>query len=69
MVFPLMVHHRIECCKKIKNAFPKFKAVFMPNDQLPEVGQLIKQPELAKTLEIIASNGHDGFYSSFFTQK
>ena len=59
----------LNIAKKSRTLSPKFKAVFMPNDQLPEVGQLIKQPELAKTLEIIASNGHDGFYSSFFTQK
>ena len=59
----------LNVAKKSRMLSPKFKAVFMPNDQLPEVGQLIKQPELAKTLEIIASNGHDGFYSSFFTQK
>ena len=59
----------LNVAKKSRTLSPKFKAVFMPNDQLPEVGQLIKQPELAKTLEIIASNGHDGFYKSFFTQK
>ena len=59
----------LNVAKKSRTLSPKFKAVFMPNDQLPEVGQLIKQPELAKTLEIIASTGHDGFYSSFFTQK
>jgi len=59
----------LNVAKKSRTLSPKFKAVFMPNDQLPEVGQLITQPELAKTLEIIASNGHDGFYSSFFTQK
>ena len=59
----------LNVAKKSRTLSPKFKAVFMPNDQLPEVGQLIKQPELAKTLDIIASNGHDGFYSSFFTQK
>ena len=59
----------LNVAKKSRTLSPKFKAVFMPNDQLPEVGQLIKQPELAKTLEIIASNGHDSFYSSFFTQK
>ena len=59
----------LNVAKKSRTLSPKFKAIFMPNDQLPEVGQLIKQPELAKTLEIIASNGHDGFYSSFFTQK
>ena len=59
----------LNVAKKSRTLSPKFKAVYMPNDQLPEVGQLIKQPELAKTLEIIASNGHDGFYKSFFTQK
>ena len=59
----------LNVAKKSRTLSPKFKAVFMPNDQLPEVGQLIKQLELAKTLEIIASNGHDGFYKSFFTQK
>jgi gamma-glutamyltranspeptidase/glutathione hydrolase len=59
----------LNVAKKSRTLSPKFTAVFMPNDQLPEVGQLIKQPELAKTLEIIASNGHDGFYKSFFTQK
>ena len=58
----------LNVAEKSRTLSPKFKAVFMPNGQSPEVGQLIKQPELAKTLEILASNGHDGFYSSFFTQ-
>ena len=30
---------------------------------VPEIGALIKQPELAKTLEIIANQGAKGFYS------
>ncbi len=47
---------------------PKFKSVFMPNGKLPDVGKIIKQPELANTLEIIASKGKEGFYSSFFTE-
>ena len=47
---------------------PKFKAVFMPNGKLPNVGEIIKQPELGKTLEIIASSGQEGFYNSFFTE-
>ena len=58
----------LNVAEKSRTLSPKFKAVFMPNGKPPEVGQLIKQPELAKTLEILASSGHDGFYDSFFTQ-
>ena len=47
---------------------PKFQEIFLPNKQLPEAGYLITQPELANTLRIIASEGHDGFYNSDFTK-
>ena len=46
----------------------KFLEVFASNNKLPEVGQLIKQPELANTLRLIASKGHKGFYDSEFTK-
>ncbi|SVA88474.1 uncharacterized protein METZ01_LOCUS141328 [marine metagenome] len=46
----------------------KFIEVFTSNNELPEVGQLIKQPELANTLRLIASQGHKGFYDSEFTK-
>jgi gamma-glutamyltranspeptidase/glutathione hydrolase len=36
--------------------------LFLRNNQAPEVGTLITQPELAATLRAIASNGRDGFY-------
>ena len=51
------------------NLSPKFKEIFLPNSGLPEIGELIKQPELANTLKIIANKGHDGFYKSDFTEK
>ena len=53
---------------KSKSLSPKFKEIFMPNDKAPIIGQIIRQPELAKTLEILASSGHAGFYDSFFTK-
>jgi len=46
----------------------KFIEVFASKNELPEVGQLIKQPELANTLRLIASQGHNGFYGSEFTK-
>ncbi|HWQ94312.1 MAG TPA: gamma-glutamyltransferase [Gammaproteobacteria bacterium] len=38
-------------------------AVFLHNNEAPEIGYLIKQPDLAKTLESIAEHGVNGFYS------
>jgi gamma-glutamyltranspeptidase/glutathione hydrolase len=37
--------------------------IFMPGGQVPRVGQLHRQPELAATLERIARNGRDEFYT------
>ena len=48
---------------------PKLQEVFLPNKQLPKTGYLIRQPELANTLKIIAAEGHDGFYNSDFTKR
>ena len=36
--------------------------VFLVNGQVPAVGTIIKQPELAKTLTTLAERGADGFY-------
>ncbi len=38
------------------------KSVFMPEGLIPEVGTLIRQPDLADTLERIAAQGHHDFY-------
>jgi|TARA_B100000959_G_C14988765_1_gene626777 gamma-glutamyltranspeptidase/glutathione hydrolase len=53
---------------KSRTLSPKFKEIFMPNGKPLVVGQIIRQPELAKTLGVLASSGHMGFYDSFFTQ-
>jgi len=44
-------------------ADPTAKRIFMPGGQVPPVGALHKQPELAATLERIAREGRDGFYT------
>jgi len=59
----------LNAASRSSNLSPKFKEIFLPNNGLPEIGELIKQPELANTLKIIANKGHDGFYKSDFTEK
>jgi gamma-glutamyltranspeptidase/glutathione hydrolase len=35
---------------------------FLHQGRLPEPGALLRQPDLARTLELMAEQGHDGFY-------
>lgn len=50
-------------------ASPAAAAVFLHNNEIPELGYLIKQPDLAKTLESIAEHGVNGFYSGTVAQR
>lgn len=43
--------------------------IFLVNDQLPAVGTLLRQPELALTLEQFAQRGKAGFYSGPIAEK
>jgi gamma-glutamyltranspeptidase/glutathione hydrolase len=43
--------------------------VFLPAGQLPNEGDLIRQPDLAKTLTALAEHGHDGFYKGVVAEK
>ena len=42
--------------------WPETAAIFMPGGEVPEIGQIIRQPELAATLRALAEQGRDGFY-------
>jgi len=44
-------------------------AVFLQNNEVPEVGYVIKQADLANTLELIANKGNDGFYKGELAKK
>jgi len=43
--------------------WPYTAEIFMPGDELPEIGDMIVQEDLAATLERLARDGHDGFYA------
>jgi gamma-glutamyltranspeptidase/glutathione hydrolase len=55
-----------------KNAFlktPDATRVFLVNGEVPPLGAIIRQPELADTLELLARQGADGFYKGAFAKK
>ena len=55
--------------KAVLNQFPETANIYLQDGNEPEVGHLIKQPELANTLEMLAAKGKDGFYQGDFTKK
>jgi gamma-glutamyltranspeptidase / glutathione hydrolase len=55
-----------------KNAFlktPDATRVYLVNGELPELGYVMKQPELAASLENLANKGADGYYKGAFAQR
>ena len=50
--------------------FPEFAKIFLKDGNKPyEVGEILKQPDLAKTLKLIADKGADEFYKGSIAKK
>ncbi len=49
--------------------WPAATAAFLPDGKMPEMGQIIKLPELAVVLEKIAAEGRDAFYKGEIAQR
>ena len=48
--------------REVMERFPGTRQVFLAGGQPPKQGQVFRQPDLARTLELLASDGFDGFY-------
>jgi len=48
--------------REVMERYPGTRAVFLAGGQPPRQGQVLKQPDLARTLEALARDGFDGFY-------
>lgn len=49
--------------------YPDSANIFLADNQIPEKGYLLRQPDLAKTLKLLAKNGFDGFYKGDVAQQ
>jgi gamma-glutamyltranspeptidase/glutathione hydrolase len=50
-------------------ASPAATSVFLENKEIPKLGKIIKQPDLAKTLKALAKQGNAGFYQGDVAKK
>lgn len=48
--------------REILEQFPGTRALFLADGDPPKVGETLRQPDLARTLRLIAEKGFDGFY-------
>lgn len=48
--------------REVMERFPGTRAVFLADGDPPKEGEILRQPDLARTLQLLAERGHDGFY-------
>ncbi len=48
--------------RAVMERYPGTRAVFLADGDPPKVGEIFRQPDLARTLQAIADKGFDGFY-------
>ncbi|MCI0589739.1 MAG: gamma-glutamyltransferase [Planctomycetes bacterium] len=69
--FPVDPHLADDLAGHRKNLerFPAAAAVFLPGGKVPRAGEILRQPDLARTLRAIAEKGRDGFYRGEVAKK
>ena len=63
------LHGMLGYKEKTLRRWPGATSAFLPDGKVPEMGQLIKLPDLADILEKVASEGRDGFYKGEVAQR
>ncbi|MBX3070955.1 MAG: gamma-glutamyltransferase family protein [Thermomicrobiales bacterium] len=61
-VNPTLVRH-LESCREKLSLYPASKAMFFPDDRIPQAGELLKAPDLGKTIHTLAMEGDAVFYN------
>ncbi len=63
------LHGMLGYKEKVLRRWPAASSTFLPDGKVPEMGQIIKLPDLADILEKVASEGRDGFYKGEVAQR
>lgn len=48
--------------REVMERYPGTRGVFLADGNPPAEGEILRQPDLARTMELLAGKGHDGFY-------
>lgn len=69
--FPVYEHYRTLMKYRLAavRRYQHSRQIFLDQGKIPSTGYLIKQPDLATTLEAMAKRGFDGFYTGDVAQK
>jgi gamma-glutamyltranspeptidase / glutathione hydrolase len=59
---PEMIHAYWKGTVETISADPESRRVYLPNGKVPEIGQIFRNPDLAKALRLVASDGAAAFY-------
>jgi gamma-glutamyltranspeptidase/glutathione hydrolase len=55
--------------RAVMERYPGTRAVFLADGDPPQLGEILKQPDLSRTLQRIADKGTDGFYRGDVAEK
>jgi gamma-glutamyltranspeptidase/glutathione hydrolase len=67
-IYPRLVNSYVDR-KDVMERFDGTRKVYLADGDPPEMGEKLVQPELAHTLELLASKGYDGFYRGEIADK
>ena len=65
---PELIHGFWEGDEQVLKQSPEAERIYLPGGKVPEIGEMFSNPDLGKTLRLIAEGGRDAFYRGEIAQ-